>query len=300
MNTTLPQTNTSYIYSDAEKYSSIAITSVIPLIGFVANLLLIIAHVKDPLKTFKTSSSSFILNIAVIDMLASFVWIITTACAMKCTTPDFCDIIWKVLMVIMTISPLSFLSLSIERFCSVAYPLWHRVRITTPVCRYWLCAIWLVHLWIEGLVNYFCLFDQNSSKYLFATVMYTGPLFLLTQLFYLATYISLKKQRQQFLRRQDTSQATLRTIESRLENEKRFLSTLAIVCATLMLTLLPVLSIMLVKALSKNVLMEGRISFVVDLIFLVLLNSNFAVNPFIYLWRLPKYKKTFKKLYCNF
>ena len=52
----------------------------------------------------------------------------------------------------------SFLSLSIVRFCSVAFPLWHRVKITARVCRFWLGALWLFHGTSEGMANFLLYF----------------------------------------------------------------------------------------------------------------------------------------------
>ena len=63
-----------------DMYTQIAAKIQIPitLTGIISNVLLIVAHIKDPLKRFKTISSPFILNIAAIDLITSIVILMTS------------------------------------------------------------------------------------------------------------------------------------------------------------------------------------------------------------------------------
>ena len=173
--------------------------------GAVLNIFLIIAHNKDPLKTFKTTSSSFIFNIAFVDILVCVFWIIQII--FNLPSPGYRvnkktgEGLFYVLIASIGISPVLYLNLSIEHFCSVAFPLWHRVHITTRVCRYWLCVIWTIHIIFEILVS--CLvppemdYEHRIAKgfeYGIITLLRVGFPFLFTQVFYVTTYFSLKKQ----------------------------------------------------------------------------------------------------------
>ena len=285
-----------------DNYRQVAfgIQLVILTFGAVLNLLLMIAIIKDPLKTFKSPSSSFILNIAFVDMLVCVLWIIINI--LDHTSPGYIEIRYllvRVWFASIGISPLLYLCLSIERFCSVAYPLWHRVHVTTRVCRYWLCAIWIVHIVFETLVSCFVP-SVISDKEMIILISFVGISFLFTQAFYLATYFSLKKQREMYFNRQNVNEAALGTIKIRLQRERQFLHTIAIVCLILNLTLLPTLTFMIVHVIYPqfSTMQRGQPSILFRHLLLIFLSFNFAINPIIYGWRLPKYRKAFKLLYC--
>ena len=122
--------------SDNYKLVAFGIQLVILAFGAVFNLLLMIAIIKDPLKTFKSPSSHFILNIAFVDILVCVLWIIQIS--LDHTSPGYketMDSLFRVWIASIAISPLLYLGLCIERFCCVAYPLWYRVHVTTRVCH---------------------------------------------------------------------------------------------------------------------------------------------------------------------
>ena len=110
-----------YNISSIEWYAQMASVIQVPitLAGFVSNILLIIAHIKDPLKTFKGSSSLFIINIAFIDVILSFVFLISSLLTIVSTEYRLIlkeGITVKVVKTFMEMSYRSFLCLSIERF----------------------------------------------------------------------------------------------------------------------------------------------------------------------------------------
>ena len=244
-----------------EMYTQIAAKIQIPitLTGIMANVLLIVAHIKDPLKKFKTTSSPFILNIAVIDLITSIVNLMISVTIL--TSYDLYEKTGQnegteiAMDAFMAISFPSFFSLSIERFCSVVFPLWHRVRMTTRVCRYWLCTIWLIHIILA--LNLTHLSNHNVQKLFFQ--FYMGIFFSLTLLIYLGTYVSLKNQRRKVLTEGNISEAAARSIRIRLENEKNFLITIAIVCFILAFTFVPSFVGMLLLHLGKSCIIVEQI-----------------------------------------
>ena len=278
-------TPTNLPFGDNYKQVVFGIQLVIVAFGAVLNLLLMIAIIKDPLKTFKSPSSHFILNIAFVDILVCVLWIIKIS--LDHTSPgdkETRDSFLRAWIASIAISPLLYLGLSIERFCCVAYPLWHRVHVTTRVCRYWLCAIWIVHIVFETLVSYFVP-SVTNYKQTIILLLFMGISFLLTQAFYVATYFSLKKQRERIFKRQNISEAALGTIKIRLQRERQFLHTLAIVCFILNLTLLPTLTFMIVHVIYPkfSTLQRGQPSIIFHHLLLIFLSFKFAINPIFYL-----------------
>ena len=269
--------------------------------GMSANLLLIVGHIKDPLKILQNSSSQFVLNIATVDLLVSFIMVTKTSLTLA--SPGYklnmtvSNVIQTVSSAFISISFPAFLSLSVERFFSVAFPLWHRVRITSRVCHTWLGTLWFVNLSIEALITGLKFTPYKNTANLLH-ISYLGSSFLATQLFYSGTYLSLRHQRRRLIARQEINESRSRAIESRLQTEKRFLLTISIACLILALTLLPnVIYHHILSSLAKSHTKSHK-QFI-NWPLMILLSINFAINPFIYLWRLPKYRRTFKILYCN-
>ena len=63
------------------------------------------------------------------------------------------EVLFYVLIAGIGISLVLYLSLSIERSCSLTSHLWYRIHITTRVCWYSLCAIWTGHIIFKILVS---------------------------------------------------------------------------------------------------------------------------------------------------
>ena len=294
--------------------SALALMLAINVVGVLGNVLLIVAHVKDhPLRLLKSPSSHFILSIASADALLSGVFLVATAFTLasintywEWDTSYHTSVLLLLLLTSLLYSALfaSYLSLAVERFLSVAYPLWHRVRVTTKVCRYWVIGLWL------GLGG-FRLIDfaltrikETVIQSQLTLIVFMCVLLTLTLSVYIASYISIRRQRMELQNRTSMSEITIRTAQIRLENENNFLVTIAIVCFILAATVLPFIIMTFVTIVNATNRLEGDDSKIAVPSytqwgpFLISLNS--AANVFVYFWRLPKYRKTFKKLYCDF
>ena len=297
-------------------FSINVIGSILVLLALVGNIFVIIAHFKDPLQLFQTPSSQFILNIAIVDLMAA---ILTSVLVVN----DFAfrnEILNKKVPVYfpMTLSfPLFFIQ-SLERFCCVAFPLWYRMKVTVRSCRLCLLGVWVVHGVYEVVRK---LLLQYTSEKIMACVnlVYVLTFFILTQAFYLTTCVSLKKQNKKIIARQELNSkkkstspnnpsattaiqvstsnnlSATRAIQVRLLNEKRFLITIAIICIILALTTLPVI----IYSKLLRLILPILYNYFTEKIMMLILKINIAVNPFIYLWRLKNYRKTFKVLYCK-
>ena len=115
------------------------------------------AHKRDPCKLLRSSSSPFIVNIAVIDFLTSCGFLANAFLYVSfyggfILAGKRLGLLHIALTFLETISVTSVLSLSVERLFSVAFPLWHPVKMTTRVTRYWLAAVWLFHSMYEGFL----------------------------------------------------------------------------------------------------------------------------------------------------
>ena len=289
---------------------SVGLFSLIHLTGVVGNVLLIIAHMRDPLKLLKASSSLFILNIAFLDFLISCFTIMAlffsvfadgSDAVSKSTILSKADIL---LASFFAMSITSYLSLAIERFCSVAFPFWHRVNVTTRVCRHWVVGIWLVAIVLEVCFNVAAMHRKEFQLRTLdmAHVVFIWLMFLLTQCVYIASYRSIRNQNRELKRRGNMSETTARTIKIRLKNENNFLLTTAIICFVLAVSILPFMTIsfiiILEAIISKKTENEKNDVPSYYIWSILTFGVNSSINVFVYLWRFQKYRKTFKKLFC--
>ena len=186
-----------------------AIVFAISLVGIVGNIFVIVAHIKDPLKCFKTSSSSFIVNIAVIDLMVT-TYSAVAAIVMFGSYEIYLltiqnQVFWLVTNGLINTSFPAYVCLAIERFCSIVFPLWHRVKFTTRRIRCWLGLMWIIH---AAYVSMSSVFGQTFTRV--TDLAYTCLLLLCTQLLYLGTNFSIKRQRKELLSLANINESTLR------------------------------------------------------------------------------------------
>ena len=276
---------------------SLTVYALISITGIIANVFLLLAIFKDPLKCFSTPTTYFIVNLAVSDLLnlavcLTFVFLIQTKYG------GLNELTWNITLPLLeTVFNLTFpsvFSLALERCLAVSRPLWHRVRITSRVCRIWLVAVWLFNL-------VFTLTSIFMYKYIFSITqsIFYGLMFLLITLFvYIFAYVSIRWQHKAMAADDTMSEQVRRTINARLKIQNRFLFTVFIINGILILCLLPKFidytcelgfGQSLSDILNRSNTLRAVVLFGMDILFLI----NFAVNPFIYCWRLPKYRKTF-------
>ena len=266
-------------------------------VGFVANLLIIIAHVVDPLRVFQNISSMFVLNITVIDCTICLLWTILGSLLLADFTEfisnDYYISFATVAVRIATMMSIAYFSLAMELYLSISRPLWHRTKITRKNCRYWIISTWIFHLASNELAIRFLL--PYFYEFLFI-VVYTCSFFLIIQFLNVATFLSLRKQGKTLRELRDVSGA----MKTRQKNQKRFFVTIAILSVIQTLTFCP---FFVITFLTRFRYLVPETSLVVwiwlewSTQFFIIINA--MINPFFYLWRLPKYKKTFKKLYCK-
>jgi hypothetical protein len=255
----------------------------IAVIGVASNVLLLVALGKDPLKCFRNSGTYFVMNLSVSDTLTCILapffqgktnWHPYLDYAMACSS--FASII-------------SILSISIDRFFLIAFPLRHRLLVKGKLVVTWLAGVWIMSLILPITILFYGL-KKNLHFYQYA---FCKTVIILSVLIYASTYCKLKKQSRNIaLQNSNESRAQ----ELRIIKEKQFLRTIILIaCITFFCTMPSLAFFQISDPLALN-----RKNFVVDVfqsIFLGLFMVNFAVNPIIYVIRLPNYRKTFRILY---
>ena len=270
-------------------YLSILITAII------TNVHLLFAIYKDPLKCFCNPATYFIVNLAIADLLNSMVHLEevllsqTTYASVYCFSGVGGKMHAAISYFIYFLVFPAVAVLALERYVSIAYPLWHKVKVTSRLCYIWIAVVWLVNCIYTGI---FCAFSTHVDVLITA---YPVAFYLATVFIYLLAFISIRKQRLSLSTDVTKSESVKRMLKVRLRNEKRFLTTIFIVNVVLVFGIIPTVigSHFIYKADGSQ---ENTTRLVLP-ITIILFFLNMAANPFLYIWRLPKYRKTFFVLY---
>ena len=273
---------------------------VVTTITIVANGLLIFAMLKDPLKCFLNATSYFIFHLAFSDLLNSLLFVeesllwLTKFGGINGLPRAFSILNNLVFHVAFFSNPPIVFSLALERCLSIVFPLWHKVSVTHRVCRIWLAMIWVSIGLSVGIRYIFLIYFEQQRAFRVTPHLGTAIFLVGTVICYSVCVFTVRKRR--LALQQDTalSKANRKSAEVRLRNENRFLCTMFIIFLGFLLGIIPVsvcFWLMFYIEKKNNVLIH--IINVSDMMLLL----NYAVNTFIYLWRLPKYRKTFQVLY---
>ncbi len=218
---------------------------VVTTITILANGLLIFAMLKDPLKCFLNTTSYFICYLAFSDLLCSLIlmeesllWL-TKFGGVKGLPRAFKILNSLVFEVVFFTSPASIFSLASERCLGIVFPLWHKVKMTTGVCRIWLAMIWVSGALLVGIRYILLIYFEQERAYKVMANLGSGMFVVGTLICYSVCAFTVRKRR--LALKQDTaiSKATQKLAEVRLRNEDRFLRTMFIIFLGFLLGVIP-------------------------------------------------------------
>ena len=259
----------------------------ISVLGVALNILLLVAFLKDPLKCFKNSGTYLVMNLAVSDCLTCLfapfflVWDVI---------PGWYWIFEFLVMWFGTASFVSIASISIDRFLLVAYPIKHHIKMKRKFIVLWLAAIWIMSC-TPPLRRLF--YDRENNQRI-AVYIFAVSMIVTSAVVYAFTYWKLKKQEKN-VALQNSRES--RAQEIRIQKEKKFLNTIVIIACVAFLSTVP--SIVFFQIYDSFTWWNDILVKIFIEIFRFIFYTNFAVNPIIYVIRLPNYRKTFYLLYCR-
>ena len=260
---------------------------IIAILGGISNILLLVAFIKDPLKCFRNPATYLVANLAISD---SAMCIVISFLSFTIVKFGSHSTIGFLMSSFITASCVSIASISIDRFIMVAYPINYRNSIKGKLMFCWIGGIWLAS----------CVFPTLSSipgpnkTIVKAKYSFNVAAILISMVMYTSTYYKLKKQSRN-MALQNCSES--RAHEIRIMKEKRFLKTIIIIACVAFLCLVPSNVSFLIFSLRPKG--KDLPSMLRERALLYIFYLNFAVNPLIYVLRLPSYRKTFFMLYCR-
>ena len=243
--------------------------------GIVSHLLLLVCLANDPLKCFRNSASYLVTNLAFADFIVCTVGLMRIIFAAKNGS------VLCISNTVMLVSLFSIFSISIDRYMLTVHPFAHRVYLNGKRIALWITSIWLVSFchFVKEITYGPSKVDAKIYNSIFIIVA------LLSGLIYLITYVTLRKQKKYFSQ------------QSRCQNralQQQFFKTIIIVALIQIFTIVPPSVGGLVNFFSR-----GGDSTVENGVFFQMYCLNFAINPFLYIWRLKNYRLTFCLVICR-
>ena len=152
-------------------------------VGVVANLMLLIAFVKDPLKCFRNSDTYLVGNLALSDLSFNVLFMVNMSLGFEH------KIAYLTLYVLFYSSLATIFSIALDRFLLITYPFKHRILMSDKKMAAWIAITWFLSF-IHTLKK---IFVQDMLDDLIKPGI-GSLLIILTGILYGKAYFTLKKQ----------------------------------------------------------------------------------------------------------
>ena len=152
-------------------------------VGVVANLMLLIAFVKDPLKCFRNSATYLVGNLALSDLSYNVLFMVNISLSSEH------KIAYLTLYVLFYSSLATIFSIALDRFLLITYPFKHRILMSDKKMAAWIAITWFLSF-IHALKK---IFVQDMLDDLIKPGI-GSLLIILTGILYGKAYFTLKKQ----------------------------------------------------------------------------------------------------------
>jgi len=266
------------------------------LVTIPGNLIACIAVLKDPLKCLKTPFTVFVVNLAVADLVVGAVTEPVSVFThfregFSLEIRHYVVPIHMSYFFSCTASVLNLAALTADRFVAISYPLQYRVRFTTTRATVIAGLIWLVSFSLS-----FIYFEVGYLRYAF---VFANTAVALTLVIFLFTYVrtvrAVRAQVSQWDGMQQSSQSEDNRARLRAASvEKNITQAFMVMLGFFLCCYIPSCIIIYIMNLCSSCNCTS-IHVFRDLQFIFVLFSS-ALNPFVYAWRLPNFRRAFKKI----
>ena len=253
------------------------------------NLLVVLSVWKDPLKKLRSSPSNrIIVSMAIADLLVGLVvcplmayWVWAILHQKNLTS------VLKSFFVLTDVSSGHVLLLTVDRVFASVTPLQYRVKVTNRRVCIASIACWAY------FILFGCAFGLWEKGYIILI-----KIFIVQSLFILASILVLNlviffafRKHRKTTAAQDTSTANRQIM---LQRERKLSKAIAVVISAFLLCSVPWYIVQFLMYFCTPCSPHLRLLLLGHAVTAALLYANSGVNPFLYAWRLPRYRETFK------
>ena len=289
----LPATTDSLVINDSAFFLSLSVLGfTLAAVTTVGNAALLLTIFLDPRRLLETPPSLLIVNLSVSDLVVGLV-----ACNLVAVkdlyhyqnlpVPDELDqIIRLVLGLSLFVSSGMIIALSYDRFFAVVHTFKYAFTVTKKRVKIFIVAVWAVSLVLCFLT--LASIPERKFDIAYAQTYASLPAVSLTVM-YIKVFRALRRRTRELRHAGITSMMRSKKV---LDRERNMVLTILIILALFYATVLPEYIVLHLRhfcgSCARSLIFE---KLVIAFFRLRLLNS--AVNPFLYAWRLVKYRKAF-------
>ena len=267
----------------------------------LSNVVLLISIYRNPDRNLLNQSPATLLvvNLSVCDLLLG----IAAACGSlsynialfngtKTEDVEVLGIVTSVVgIVTLIVSSCTIAAMSLDRFFAVSSPLQYKARVTKGKVKLFLAVCWVYALLFSCLS---LVVSRTVFVLLYCHLHVSFPLIILPVVYW-KTYSALRSHNNRVGNLADGREAMDFVHRNR---ERKMISAFLLVLVLFYVTFLPQFIALNMIVLQPSYLKaESFLFFVYASNKFVLVNS--ILNPFIYAWRIPKYRRAFKAVFCG-
>ena len=279
------------------------LTTVIPnmilsILAFVFNALLLLVLFYDPFRQFRTPSTVFVANLAIADILTGILTSLRTM-FLYSRFDSFRSIGHRIAFLsfwAMQCSLFTVLFITGERVLAVLNPIKFKMLVTKCRTFYLSLGTWVLSVLNFNISNIFN--DRSYNLTVLVVCVFNLLAISLTVTGYFALYKLLRKKQDEMNQyvvpesgQSGSDTSSLRQKQKAFNENKKLVSTFLIVTIVLIVTMAPVMSL-IAATLFCSFTCRVHIHIVLSM-YEPLTIINFVVNPIIYAFRLPQYRKAF-------
>ena len=274
-----------------------AVSAFVPVVAMLmspiivlGNSLVILSVWKDPLKTLRSSPSNFILlSMAVSDLLVGLVACPLTLywswATFRHEDPQFSPLLVSFFLVNISVGHLFLLT--VDRFVALVNPLQYRVKVTNKRVSIATVACWTYFLLLGSA------FGALKEYYII-----TGTIFNLHIFCFLVSimvlYVVLLCRFHKYSKTRELNDQSTANRQMILQRERKLWKNITIIICAFLFCFMP----WFITLVTIYVCLSCHRNLSLLMLFYTIaagvMYANSGLNPFLYAWRLPKYRETFK------
>ena len=256
----------------------------------LGNSLVILSVWKDPFKTLRSSPSNFILlSMAVADLLVGLVACPLTVhwgwATFRHENPPFSPLLVSFFLINVSVGHMFLLT--VDRFFALVNPLQYRVKVTNKRVGIATVACWTYFLLLG------CAFGLLQDYYIITGTIFSLQIFCFLLSILVSNVVILCRFHKYSKTRELNDQSTANR-QMILQRERKLWKNIIIIICAFLFCFMPwfITLIIIYVCVSCHRMLSLLMLFYIVATSLMLANSG--LNPFLYAWRLPKYRETFK------
>lgn len=273
--------------------------SVFCIVITLGNLMIVIAVVKDPLKKLRSPFNYFVVNLAVADLIVGIIsmpiGIYNHTLEYLKTKPDVLKRVFTVtLFISLTASLLCLITLSVDRYVAITFPMKYRSNLTWRKCWIGSFVIWILSLSLPliylkvGYINYLMIYVNTAVVIAAITLVMT----------YIRIYKFLRGQIQRMKEISRTTSNETKMLESkRTLQQKKVTRVFLWILVLFLVCYIPATIIVYILQFCATCHCES-IHVMRDTTF-YLLTVNSCMNPFVYALKNKHYRHALTQVWKN-